>query len=191
LSTPNSPPGGLSLAEATLAYGDLARPEKLKVFRLWRKARASGDPTQPRDDDWLTERCSEEVAAQTRLIEKLQHGELGATGFDVDTLAPIKIHSDLWRVLVPDFDPSAAKLNGKDKIGGILVFTRGAPQSTNRRVKIMREALEDLYRKGEKFSTAKAAHSAVLRLIGETEETNRGLGYETFRTKVYRLKNSS
>lgn len=117
---------GVSLRDAILYYGDLASPES--HFSLHVLTSSAGTFESVRmfiSNDALSQYYQNARNAQPEVVAKLLSGELLATGMRSGAplaAPPEKIHPDRWRILVPDFDGSSARVPDGELILGIRVF---------------------------------------------------------------------
>ena len=113
-----------SLFDAMCAWGD---PELVSEMLALKKQGAEAPM-------WIIGEDNRKIFRYTRLrellerslVDKLLSGELVSSGYDssLPLGQPItQISADLWRVLIPDFDESTAKL-GEKKIVGIVVMPK-------------------------------------------------------------------
>ena len=118
---------GVSLRDAILYYGDLESPEKLYSAHvltsspgILKLVRCALDP-----DALLSKYNQEAFNARSAVVTKLSSGELLGTGIRSGAplaAGPENVHPDLWRILVPDFNASSARLPTGELILGIRVF---------------------------------------------------------------------
>jgi hypothetical protein len=194
------PARGFLLWEALLLYGDLKNPRSHRKHWLNRICYRNDPETWIRlglfaqDFRWITEHAF----AQRRLIEKLHHSELTASGFS--SVAPLdapaaQIHADRWRFLNLDVEASAATgPTGITEIARIRVFpaASSAPTSAsktrkrpgpNSHWKEMRDEFEKMLAGGWTPTTKtplKEAHGAVYERL-KLPKNARGFGIGVFR----------
>jgi hypothetical protein len=118
---------GVSLRDAILYYGDLESPEELYSAHvltsspgILESVRCALDP-----DALLSKYNQEAFNARSAVVTKLSSGELLGTGIRSGAplaAGPENLHPDLWRILVPDFNASSARLPTGELILGIRVF---------------------------------------------------------------------
>jgi hypothetical protein len=118
---------GISLRDAILYYGDLESPEKLYGAHVLTSSAGILESVRcVLDSNALLSKYNQSAYnPRSKVMAKLLSGQLLGTGMRSGAplaAAPEKIHPDVWRILVPDFNASSARLPTGELILGIRVF---------------------------------------------------------------------